>query len=139
MCLAQGDVTAAVKIFSLWLEYKHPFVIDFLISRQLLVAFYGNHYEEAARNVFEMMKRAKLYGHPEITDTRTVLIPKWASSQEMYIIVNDYLKWLYNDLCNRVLENVPLTQADLQLSICFWDSLPPKDEQVGCHGYHIEV
>ena len=81
-------------------------------------------------NVFEMMKRANIYPFQRITKPRKVILPMWSSSQEMYLVVSDYLKWLYNNLCDSVLENVRLTQVDLQLSICFTGQLPPKDEQV---------
>ena len=129
-CLAQGDVPVGVKIFQLWMEYKGPFVLDVLVSRSLLVACYNMQYEEVTRSVFEMMKRRNAYPPQRISKPRNVILPMWMTSQEMFLVVDDYLKWLYNDLCNNLLENVRLTHADLQLGIRFTEQLAPTDEEV---------
>lgn len=130
-CLAQGDVPVAVKIFQLWREYQSPFIIDILLSRSLLVACLDMRNDDVAYCVFEMMKKAKIYPLQRIEKPRILILPLWATNQEMFLVIEDYLKWLYNSLCNNVLDNIRLSHTDLQLSVQLTGRLAPSNEQVG--------
>ena len=118
-CLHQGDVPTAVKTFQLCLDYSFPFVLDILMTRSLLVACLEMRYGDVAQNVYNWLLSTNDYPLQRIEKPRQIIIPLWMSCQEIHLVIKEYLNWLYNVLCDALLENRRPTQADLQLCVRF--------------------
>ena len=137
-CLAKGDIATAVKTFQLYIDFNLPFSIEILKCRSLLVACFEMRYSEMAQNIFELLVRWNVYPHQRLDkpphqrmDTpRKMIVPLWMTFNEMYLVMTEYMKGLYNKLCDGLLENVQLTPADLYLIVVFTEHLAPSGQQV---------
>ena len=128
--MAKGDIAVAVKTFQLYTDYSCPFAIEILMCRSLLVACMEVRYSDMAQNVFNLLMRWNVFPSQRMDKPRKIIVPLWMTFNEMLLTLKEYMKWLYNSLCDALLENTRLTSTDLQLCVMLSEHLAPSGQQV---------